>query len=254
MALIAGISGLFAVLVGWLVTARLFALARRSRQEPERLLALAFGGLFCVGYPLAGASRAPGLVGTNEGALLFAFGALGMVVGIVALGRFPRVVFRPAAGWAHALSLAITLLGAGGGLGAVVAVAGAETRTDMIARMQVPAIALVSAVLLSYLWNALESIRYWRIMKRRVAIGLAQPETTHRFLLWGLSAILSVAMAGMILGIRASGAPIMSPVPMAIIAASACFTSCCWYLAFFMPDAYRRRVVRVHDATEPSTD
>jgi len=254
MSVFAGISGLLSLLAGWLVTARLFALARRSRQEPERLLALTFGGLFCVGYPMAGASRAPGLFGTNEGALLFAFGALGMVVGIAALGRFPRVVFRPTATWAHGLSLAITLLGICGGIGCVVAVTGADTREAMVARIQVPAIALVSSILTSFAWNAVESFRYWRIMKRRQSIGLAQADTTHRFLLWGLSSTTAVAMTAALLAIRASGTPIMSPLPMAIISCGNLVTATCWSLAFFMPRAYRRRVLGEADTKAHTTD
>jgi len=56
MALFVGITGLISVLVGWLVTSR--------------------------------------LIMTNEGALFFAIGSIGMVLGITALGRFPRVAFR----------------------------------------------------------------------------------------------------------------------------------------------------------------
>jgi hypothetical protein len=248
MTVFAAITGLVSVLVGWLVTARLSSLARRTRQEPERLLALTFGGLFCVGYPLSGASRAPGLTGTHEGALLFALGALDMVVGIVALGRFPQVVFRPTAAWARALSIAITLLGTIGGVGCAVAVAGADTRAEMVARIEWPAIALCASVGAAFGWNALESFRYWQIMKRRMTLELARPDTTHRFLLWGVASATSTFLALSILAIRASGTPILSPTPMAVMACSVLVTSFCWWLAFFMPAAYRRRVLGLDDA------
>ena len=117
MVLFAGNTGLISVLVGWFVTIRLFSLARRTRQEPERLLAVTFGGLFCIGYPMAGASRAPGRIMTNEGA---------------------------------------------------------RTQAEMVADIQIWALALVAAVFASFTWNAIESIRYWRIMKRRMPLGLAQ--------------------------------------------------------------------------------
>jgi hypothetical protein len=243
MTVFAAITGLVSVLVGWLVTARLFSLARRTRQEPERLLALTFGGLFCVGYPLSGASRAPGLTGTHEGALLFALGALGMVVGIVALGRFPLVVFRPAAGWARVLSVAITLLGTAGGIGCALAVATANSRAEMVSSIEWPAIALCASVGAAFGWNAVESFRYWRIMKRRMALDLARADTTHRFLLWGVASAASTFLALSILAIRASGTPILSPAPMTIMACSALVTSFCWWLAFFMPAAYRRQVL-----------
>jgi hypothetical protein len=243
MAVFAGITGLLSVIVGWLVTARLFSLARRTQAVPERLLAIGFGGLFCVGYPLAGASRAPALAMTNEGALLFAIGALGMIVGATALGRFPYVVFRPEKLWAGWLSAIIAVIGTVGGLGCASAVAMARTQEAMIANIQTWALLLMLSTILSYGWNGIESVRYYRIMLRRSAIGLSNAETTHRFLLWSIASFASVASILAISAIRASGVPIMSPVPIAIIACTSGITTTCWALAFFMPDAYRRLVL-----------
>ena len=239
----AGLSGLVAVAAGWLVTWRLFALARRTRAVPERLLALAFGGLFCVGYPLAGASRAPGLALTHEGSLLFAMGAIGMVVGVSALGRFPYVVFRPDTPWARGLAVLIAVSGSAGGIGCAVAVTRASTQTEMVRNIQVWALALVGAVFAAYLWNALESLRYYGNMKRRVALGLATRETTHRFLLWALASGASVVSLASIMVIRASGGAILDPIPMAIISCTTFVTTTCWCLAFFMPESYRRGVL-----------
>lgn len=247
----AGITGLLSVVVGWLVTLRLFGLARRSGALPERLLAFGFGGLFCVGYPLAGASRAPGLTLTIEGSLLFTMGAIGMVVGVVALGRFPYVVFRPGVGWARALTTAIALLGSAGGIGCAVAVTTATTKQEMITSIQTPALALIGAVCLTYLWNALESLRYYRNMKRRIELGLATAETTHRFLLWAVASGTSVISLATILAIRATGTAVMNPEPMAIISCTTFLTSACWFLAFFMPGAYRRFVLG--DESSPET-
>jgi len=245
MAIFAGISGLLSVLVGWGVTARLFALSRRNRALPERLLAIAFGGLFCVGYPLAGASRVPAMVMTNEGALLFAVGAIGMVVGIAALARFPYVVFRAGKRWASVLSIVIGLMGTVGGTGAALVVAFAPTQEAMIANIQSWTIALMAAVGASYLWNGFESIRYYGKMKRRAALGLANAETTHRFLLWSLASVASVALIAAIMTIRAAGLPILAPVGVSLIACAALVTTACWWLAFFMPDVYRRRVLGI---------
>lgn len=36
------------------------------------------------------------------------------------------------------------------------------------------------------LWLAIESFRYWRLMRRRLRLGLADPLLTNRFLLWGV--------------------------------------------------------------------
>ena len=36
-------------------------------------------------------------------------------------------------------------------------------------------------------WGALESLRYWRVTQRRVALGLADPLVSASFLAWGIS-------------------------------------------------------------------
>lgn len=245
MAIFAGITGLVSVIVGCFVTWRLFALARRTRAVPERLLAVSFLGLSCVGFPLTGASRAPGMVMTHEGALLFALGSIGMVVGIAALSRFPYVVFRPGRRGAAGLALAISACGAIGGAGAATVVAVATTREAMIADIQPWTIALMASVAGAYGWNAVESLHYYRKMKRRAALGLANAETTHRFLLWALASGAAVGSILVMIGMRAAGLPILAPLGASLIACTSCVATICWWLAFFMPDAYRRKVLGV---------
>jgi hypothetical protein len=245
MALFAGIAGLISILVCWLVTARLASLARRSRAAPERLLAIALGSLYGVGYPLAAISRAPGLNLTHEGSLLFAIGAIGMVVGIAALGRFPQVVFRPGERWAWLLNAGITLGGIAGGAGCAVSVARAESAQEMIALIQPWAVILMSAVTVSFIWNGAESAHYYRNMKRRLALGLAQAETTHRFLLWAIASWSTAGSIAALTAMRAAGIATVSALPMAVIAISTFVASGCWWLAFFMPNFYRRRVLGV---------
>ena len=99
-------------------------------------------------------------------------------------------------------------------------------------------------------WNGLESLSYYRKMKKRAALGLSNLETTHRFLLWSLASGASVASVVAITAIRATGRPIMAPLGASIIACTTFVTTTCWCLAFFMPDAYRSRVL----AEPPSLD
>lgn len=44
-------------------------------------------------------------------------------------------------------------------------------------------------------WVAFESFGYWRRQRRRLALGLADPVVTNRFLLWGLWALLFAVLA-----------------------------------------------------------
>ncbi|MCA9504467.1 MAG: hypothetical protein R3F16_23075 [Myxococcota bacterium] len=246
------VAGALSIVSAWLMTYRLFALARRTGQTPEWLLATAFGGFFCVGYPLMGMSRLPAMAETSEGSLLYALGATGMVVGIAALSRFPKVVFRPKARWATALCAATTIAGAVSALGLTIQAISAPTFEEMIARGLPWAIALVLSLGVPFLWNAIESLVYYRRMRRRRVLGLASPSATHAFLLWSIASWVSVLQVVLLVAVRLAGQPILSPGPMALIATCALVTWACWSLAFFMPDVYRRHVLGEHptDATE----
>ncbi len=242
MTLFAAAAGLISIVIAWGVTLRVFSLARRTRSVPERLLAIGFCGLFCVGYPLAGASRAPGMAGTIEGSLFFACGAIGMVTGTIALGRFPLVVFRPGSRWAVGLSLAIAVAGIIAGAGCAVTVARAESAEEMIIAIQGWALLLMSTLAGCFLWHAIESSLYFGRMKKRLALGLARPDTTYRFLLWALASWCSFGMVATIAVLRGSGVAILSAVPMTIIALGSLVTSFCWWLAFFMPRSLEVRL------------
>jgi len=245
MLIFAAIAGLVSLIVGWAVTWRLFGLARRTGALPESLLAIAFCGLFSVGFPLTAASRAPALVMTYEGSLFFTLGALGMLVGIAALARFPYVVFHPSEQWAGLLSLAIGVLGAVGSVGAAGAVTFATSEAAMIAEIQPWTIALMLSVASSFLWNGMESIRYYANMKKRASIGLSSPEITHRFLLWSIASAACTLLVVAMIVIRAAGLPVLAPLGAILISSVALVAATCWWLAFFMPDLYQRRVLGI---------
>ncbi|MAG31198.1 MAG: hypothetical protein CL908_09965 [Deltaproteobacteria bacterium] len=254
MALLTGIVGAVSVLVAWLVTARLFAISRRTRAAPAQLLATAFAGLFGVGYPLGAISRAPGLVETHQGSLLFALGTLGMVVGAAALNGFPQIVFRPGCRWAALVRWLATLVAVAAGLGSTICVAAANSREEMIETIQPWAVALILSIGLPFVWNGIESTLYYGRMKKRQKLGLARPSTTHTFLLWALASWGSAAQIGVIAAIRLAGQPIVAPLPMGIIAGCSLMTSACWSLAFFMPKSYRSKVLGESFEASPATD
>ena len=51
------------------------------------------------------------------------------------------------------------------------------------------------ARLSAWIWIAAESFAYWSKQRRRLALGLADPVVTNRFLLWGVWGVLTTAMA-----------------------------------------------------------
>ncbi len=247
MELFAGIAATIVTVVGWLVTLRLFRLARHTRGVPEWLLAIALAGLVGVGFPLTAISRAPGLVATIEGSLLFAIGAIGIAVGIGALARFPYLVFRPSRRWGGFASGAILVAGVVGSAGSTFSVLAARSQSQMVIEIGPWAVLLATAIGAAFLWNAIESTLYYRNMKRRLVLGLANPETTHRFLLWSIASAASCVVAGTTIAIRVIGLAILSTLPITILSCGMLVTSVAWWLAFFMPKRYREFVIGPQD-------
>ena len=93
----------------------------------------------------------------------------------------------------------------------------------------------------SYVWTAIESFRYRAMLRRRVALGLAEPGLANRFLLWGLAGVFASAGIGISTWIALSGVdPTGHPVSMLAIGTAGFVTSLALYLAFVPPAAYRR--------------
>jgi hypothetical protein len=106
------------------------------------------------------------------------------------------------------------------------------------------------AVIWSYpLWTLVESYRYYGLMRRRLALGLAQPLVTNRFLLWG-SASLGTALATWsssipFLLIHQPAALAAWTPPIQIFTATVgVATVTVYYLTFFPPAWYRRWVLQ----------
>lgn len=223
------------------IGARLLLLARRTGGRPERLLGLGLPLTGGVGYGLLiGASLARD-AGWEAPALLAAATGLGKLAhdaGVCLVLAFVVSVFRPGRAWARGLVVAAGAVmaagfagyAAGGGLG--------HGRPEGLFYW------LEFAVIGSYpLWVAGESFRYYALMRRRRALGLAEPVVTNRFLLWGvaslltLAAIWTVTLPALLLGPRApmaEAAPFLMATAVWGIAAVAAYA-----LTFFPPRAYR---------------
>jgi hypothetical protein len=112
----------------------------------------------------------------------------------------------------------------------------------------VPSALVARSVLrsISYAWAAVESLRYARMMRRRVRFGLAEPIVADRFSLWGLahlclSLMIVLIMAGVKLHLgRADFARFFtfSGFSIGLIA------SIPLILSFFPPERYARYVER----------
>ena len=224
------------------VAARLLWLGRKTGQRPERFLGLGIGGSV-LGYGLMVVSMA--LNGddmlTPSTPVAAAFSAVGQVIhnlGVTATLLFVLSVFRPTDRWARALFAAMMLALWGGFLWVAVL---SGFRFLMIGH---PAWLLQYSVIWLYpLWTTVESLRYYAMMRRRRALGLADPLVVNRFFVWGLASL----MTGAAIWIASSpfalaGHPELlaqwTPMIRVATAAVGLVTISCYALTFFPPERY----------------
>jgi hypothetical protein len=225
------------IAVSWALGVRLLALARGTRQAPELCMGASLVLIGGLGYPLAMLTAVPAIQATIWASVTFAACSWSVHAGVFATYLFVHLVFR------RDLPL---VRAAVGGVGVLllttavwqtkVAFSGLSDQETMTANM-IPATGLLTMAVLAYLWSAVESLRYWRLMKRRASLGLADPVATNRFLLWGL------AGAAMVIGAGANLlASIVTPLnvlhPAALLVTSVCgFTNTVALVLTFVPPA-----------------
>jgi hypothetical protein len=99
---------------------------------------------------------------------------------------------------------------------------------------------------LAFGWAAVESLRYHALMRRRLALGLADPVVTNRFFVWGAGAGVTCLLVLLLTGLFLKGLTLMNN----SLAASVVVTICgvlyavVPVLTFVPPAAYLRFVER----------
>jgi len=235
------------VLGSAVVGLRLLGLARRSRQAPELLLGCAILLTAVLGYGLL-------IVGTIFRSSIDADAIPFWLVSLTALAKishdlgvalfilFVARVFRPGERWAHALACgAMLMMGAGLAWGAAEGSFRVETPMS-------PAWWLEYSIIWTYsLWLVVESLRYWRLMRRRAALGMADPMVTNRFLLWGIGSLftfLATATASIPFFLIERQETMLAAAPAIYVGtaiAGVCSISCS-YLAFLPPNWFAAHV------------
>ena len=185
---IVGLLGLVAFVVASLaVGGRVFLLALRTRQLPEMAIALTLilaGGIgtALVVVPLL----IPDLkIGTAY--FFYQAGSASNHAGFALLFLFVWRVFRPRETWAIGLYVIST---------GVLLVGGIGTAVDLVPGGGVPGRTIppdlwfwmsLNARIVVYSWATFESFHYYVMLKRRSALGLADPLIADRFFYWGVS-------------------------------------------------------------------
>ena len=229
-------AGLLLTLAMALLSARLFRLAHRSRQLPEL-----FVGIYFLAAPLAvSVSIRITRFDPQHSEALRALASGLFSVGGIALLLFAWCVFHRRAAWARAL--------AWGGSAAIAALWAVEVLSRgfgdgaSIWGWFIPYV--------SYAWVFVESLRYWRLLRRRLRLGLADPVVVNRFLLFaiwtgGIVAItvLSVGNALAAGAFREENA-FGSPVVLGITRLLAPVIGTAIWLTFLAPDRYHAWIRR----------
>ncbi|RIK93050.1 MAG: hypothetical protein DCC71_24165, partial [Proteobacteria bacterium] len=173
------------VVVSLVVGARLLALGRRTRELPANVLgvSLLFGG--GVGYPLVVLGLR--VLGPELAPFAVTFGNLCIHAGTIALALGTWNIFRAGERWPMAPVAAIV---------AVVALS-FGLRLVHFRELPPPASVFWSSTgigLAGYAWAAGEALQTWRRLRRRLALGLADPAATRRIGLWGAACACAVGM------------------------------------------------------------
>ncbi len=237
LAAIGGGSFLLVCIVGGV---RLLLLARRTRQLPEFGLGL---GLFLLGgvaTPMGAAARSPlDLQPAISEAMLIAQ-SLMMAAGMGGFALFTQRVFRPGVFWARTLVLLIPLMMLVGAGTAALAPGGL-----VAAGLELPPsfVLYLAGTLLALGWTGWESLRYARVLQRRMSIGLAEPVVVDRVRLWGIAMALSTVMSTLTIAASVAGIDLISTLSGAVIVGGLGFVAAsAIYLAFLPPEAYMRWV------------
>jgi hypothetical protein len=222
---------------------RLLSLWWRTRELPELCIGLGIVLISVVGMPVSVLGRLPNMVGTSFGNVVFAVGLSVACGGIALLFAFTWRVFRPEALWARSGMLAASLAIAVLDLGLIDAASGGSTLSEVLPRTRPWAVGIVSMVVLAFAWGGFESLRYFARLRRRQALGLADPVVTNRFLLWAIADWTAVVLCGSVASFLLAGrAVLIDPLALCTIALTGTVMSVTWYLTFFPPAAYLRYV------------
>jgi hypothetical protein len=218
---------------------RLLVLFSRTRRPPELLIGIGILGIGPCGMGgiLAGAV----LTRAGSGAAPFVTGVsvLSIAAGLTGSALFNWRTYRPDSARVRAVVLAaVGIAGVGFGI---------EWGTNAFADPMHfgPGMKLVTlSCSTTLLWGGVESVRYWLMMRRRLALGLADPLVTNRFLLYGLGigvAGFGSAVSAVVQWITGLGS---ADLPILTFSNAVCglLSSICMWVAFLPPKAWRRYV------------
>jgi hypothetical protein len=240
METLAALGGGAFVLVSLAIGLRLMLLARGTGELPEFAVGSALLLLGGLGYPAFSLARGVPDLGVLARVTLAAAGMACTVLGTSGIAFFNWKVFRADCAWGRRFFAALfaALVGAFVWQAASPGfLAAAENRG-----YGVHALEIVTGVVLA--WASLESVSYALKLRRRLALGLADPLVADRVRLWAYAMLSAQILNHLSIAAVAVGKDFVTwrygGVVIFVLGLVAAFSM---WLAFLPPDAYRRYVV-----------
>ncbi|HTO07417.1 MAG TPA: hypothetical protein VMR86_10220 [Myxococcota bacterium] len=158
---------------------------------------------------------------------------------------FTVKVFRPGARWARWSAWLGTLALVCAGVVSDHAVITYSDPAEILAHTRPPLATVLTVLALAWGWTALEGLRYYRMMRKRMALGLADAVVTNRFLLWGLNGLTSVGWVSVsVIVFLAGGNLATSPLVVSTTSGGGFANTIFLLLIFMPPAAYTRWIER----------
>jgi hypothetical protein len=184
---IASLAGLAAfVAASFVVGTRILMLAARTRRLPEVTIGASLFLAGGIGTALAILPQLLPSLGPDTSYIVYELGSITSHVGFCLLFVFVWRVFRPRVPWAAVLFVLLSVMLFAGAIGMAIehepggAVMGRDVRGDVWFWSS------LGARFVGYGWAAIETFRYYAMMKKRLALGLAEEAVTSRFYYWGV--------------------------------------------------------------------
>ena len=234
---------LLCALVGTVVGLKLLGIAARSRKFPE----FAIGGALFV-YSAVGLTSAVARaaladeVSVGLRMALAVVSILALYATLLGLSLFTWQVFGAESRWRQALAAGVLVTGL---LVTALTVRAAwlwisaNAPLDLYGR-----VGITPHFALAFGWVSLESLRYHARMRKRQALGLADPVVTNRFLVWGVGeGVSSLLVLALFVTTAVHGETSIShPLVRVLMTLAGLVNALVWWLSFMPPKAYLRWV------------
>ena len=230
-------------IVSAIVGVKLILRSLDSRGVPELLAGLSYVAAPALGYPMC--ISAPMISDRAIAVPVYVTGEVFLVSGCCCFFFFTVKVFRPGAQWAIWSAAFGSAVMVWSGVGITHAFLSSSNPQQVAELAKTPLAAMVLMLMLSYVWTALEGMRYYRMMRKRMALDLADAVVTNRFLLWGFSGLTSLAWISVSAFFLAIGANLgTDPIPVTVTSAGGILNTVLMVLILMPPAAYVRWVER----------